>query len=107
MRVDPEVCRQKLRGVRKSYNGTYFEMVRERTLKLEKWLKSENMRSMEDMKQMKLLEHFKNNVRPNMKFEIMRADVKIVMEAGRKADQLEAAYGVFRKDVGDRSNVVN
>ena len=59
------------------------------------------------MKQVILLEHFKNNVRPNMKFEIMRADVWTVMEAGRKADQLEAAYGVFRKDVGDRSNVVN
>ena len=37
----------------------------------------------------------------------MRVELKTVMEAGRKADQLEAAYGVFRRDVGDRSNVVN
>ena len=36
MRVDPEVYRQKFRGVRKSYNGTYLEMARECTLKLEK-----------------------------------------------------------------------
>ena len=48
--VDPEVYRQKFWGMRISYNGTYLEMARECTLKLEKWLKSENVRSIEDMK---------------------------------------------------------
>ena len=68
VRVDPEVYRQKFREARKSYNGTYLEMARECTITLEKWLKSENIRSMEDMKQVILLEHFKNNVRHNMQF---------------------------------------
>ncbi len=34
----------------------------------------------------------------------MKADIKTVMEAGRKADQLEAVYGLCRRDVGIKVN---
>ncbi|KAK3872950.1 hypothetical protein Pcinc_021974 [Petrolisthes cinctipes] len=42
---------------------------------------------------MVMIEQFMNNLKPEMKYEIVRLDIKDILEAGRKADQLKIVHG--------------
>lgn len=96
VKVNSEVCRQCFRDIGKTQNNTYLEVAREIVLKCDKWLKSEDVKSKEDVIQLLMLEHFRNILKPKLKFEIMKLDIKNVIEAGRKADQLVVAYGLSK-----------
>ena len=96
--LDPEVYRRKFRDIKKLPNMTYLEMARNCSIKFEKWLKSKSIQTIEQLKQLILLEHFYNQLYGNMKYEISKENIDNVLDAGRKADQLSEAYAMHRKD---------
>ncbi|KAK3886585.1 hypothetical protein Pcinc_009233 [Petrolisthes cinctipes] len=91
--VDPEVYRRRFRDVKMLPNQTHLEMARECILKYGKWKKAECVRRIEEVDQMVMMEQFMNNLKPEMKYEIVRLDIKDILEAGRKADQLKTVHG--------------
>ena len=44
------------------------------------------------------MEHFMNQIHPDMRDESSKSEIKDVMDVGRKADQLHAAYGTYKGD---------
>ena len=95
--LEPEVYRRKFRDIKKLPNVTYLEMARYCSIKFEKWLKSKSVKTFEDL-QLMLLEHFYNQLYGNLRYKVSKENVKNVLDAGRKADQLSEAYATHRKD---------
>ena len=75
VRVDLEIYRQRFRYVKKSPSCTYLKMARECSFKFHKWLKAENVNEKEDLWQLIMLEHFRYNLKPDLRYEIMKFDI--------------------------------
>lgn len=95
-RLSPGVYRERFRNVKKRPGDTYLEMARECCLKMDRWMKAEEANSIEEMREVFLMEHFMDQLPPNIKYELISHKVKDVMEAGRKADSYCEAHGLSR-----------
>lgn len=56
----PEAYRQKFRKLRKNQNQTYAEFVREKEILFDRWCTSQNVKDFAQLKQLIMLEEFKN-----------------------------------------------
>ncbi|KAK3895276.1 hypothetical protein Pcinc_000993 [Petrolisthes cinctipes] len=77
-------------------------MARECILKYGKWKKAESVRKIEEVDQMVMMEQFMNNLKPETRYEIVRLDIKDILEAGRKADQLKTVHGSSKDSAGSK-----
>ena len=105
--LSPRVYRERFRNTKKHPGSTYLEMARECGLKFDRWMKSEDVKTMEDMRETILLEHFMDQVHPDIKYELISHGVKDIMEAGRRADSYCEAHGVCKGDQGGRKPFPN
>ena len=103
--LDPEVYRRKFRDIRKLPNMTYLEMTRHCSIKFEKWLKSKDNYTFDQLKQLMLLEHFYNQLYGNMRYEISKDNIDNVLDAGRRADQLSEAYAMHKRDFVNKRDI--
>ena len=71
------------------------------TLKMDRWMKAEKVNTIDEMKEVFLMEHFINQVPPNIRYELISNEVKEVMEAGRRADSFVKAHGLSRFEQGE------
>lgn len=95
-RLSPGVYRERFRNVKKRPGDTYLEMARDCCLKMDRWMKAENVNTREEMREVFLLEHFMHQVPPNLRYELISHEVKDVMEAGRRADNYCEALGLSK-----------
>ena len=95
-RLSPGVYRERFRNVKRRPGDTYLEMARECCLKLDRWMKAEDVDTMEEMREVFLMEHFMDQLPPNLKYELISHEVKDVMEAGRRADNYCEAHGLSK-----------
>lgn len=56
----PEAYRQKFRKLRRQYNQSYVEFVREKEVLFDRWCSSQNVTGFDQLKQLVLMEDFKN-----------------------------------------------
>ncbi|KAG7156376.1 putative SCAN domain-containing protein-like 2 [Homarus americanus] len=68
--MDPEVYRRRFRDIRKMSGQTHLEVARECGMRFDRWCKSEEVKTVDDIRQLVLLEHFKSLVHPEIKYEI-------------------------------------
>lgn len=97
-RLSPGVYRERFRNVKKRPGSTYLEMARECCLKLDRWMKAEGVKTVDEMREVFLMEHFLDQTPPNLKYELISHSVKDVMEAGRKADSYVEAHGLSKSE---------
>ena len=86
--------RERFRGVEKRSGLTYLEMACDCGLKFDRWMKSENVETIEEMRNVVLMEHFMDQVSPAIKYELISLGVRDIMEAGRRADNYCQAHGI-------------
>ncbi|KAK3893004.1 hypothetical protein Pcinc_003183 [Petrolisthes cinctipes] len=91
-RLSPGVYREKFRNVKKRPGDTYLEMARECCLKMDRWMKAEEVNTIEDLREVFLMEHFMYQLPPNLKYELISHEVKGLMEAGCRADSYCEAH---------------
>ena len=97
-RLSPGVYRERFRNVKKRPGDTYLEMARQCCLKMDRWMKAEEVETIEEMREVFLMEHFMDQLPPNLKYELISHEVKDVMEAGRRADNYCEAHGLNKGD---------
>lgn len=74
---DPEMYWRRFRDIRKTHSQTYLEVARECNMKLQRWLKSQKIEIVEELKLLIVLEHFKSLANPHVIYEICKYKVKI------------------------------
>ncbi|MPC91048.1 hypothetical protein E2C01_086061 [Portunus trituberculatus] len=99
--------RKRFRNTKKRPGSTYLEMARECGLKFDRWMKLEDVKTMEGMREVILLEHFMEQVHPDLKFELISHGVDDIMEAGRRADCYCEALGFCKDDQGSKRSFFN
>lgn len=72
------------------------------SMKWDRWIKSEKVKSIEEFTELMLIEHFMNQIHPDMKYEITKSETKDVMEAGHHVGQLRASYGIRKGDFANK-----
>ena len=105
--LSSRVYRERFRNTRKRPGSTYLEMARECGLKFDRWMKSEEAETAEEIKGVILLEHFMDQIHPDIKYELISHGVKDIMEAGRRADSYCEAKGIGRGDHGGKKPFFN
>ena len=79
--LSPDVYRERFRGGKKWSGLKYLEMARDCGLKFDRWMKSENVETIEEMRNVVIMEHFMNHVSPAIKYELISLGVRDIMEA--------------------------
>ena len=92
-RLSPDVYRERFRNIKKRPDETYLEMARECCLKMDRWMKAEEVSTVDEMREVFLMEHFMDQMPPNLKYELISHEARDVMEAGRRADSYIEAHG--------------
>ncbi|KAG7156162.1 putative SCAN domain-containing protein-like 5 [Homarus americanus] len=64
--MDPEVFRRRFRDIKKISEQTHLEVARECRMRFDRWCKSEEVKTVDDIRQLVLLEHFKSLVHPEI-----------------------------------------
>lgn len=98
VQVDPEIRRKRFGGVRKLPNGTYLELGKEFVMKADRWVKAAKVMS-KKMFQLMVMEHFMDNSSSEIRQEVIKCEIKDVVDTGRKADQICSVYGSRKSDV--------
>ncbi|XP_042204156.1 uncharacterized protein LOC121853846 [Homarus americanus] len=104
--MDPGVYRRRFRDIRKMCGQTHLEVARECRMRFDRWCKSEEVKTVDDIRQLVLLEHFKNLVHPEIKYEISKNRVKNLMDAARLADQLAVVHKMYKEEVSHKQGGV-
>ena len=82
----PEAYRQKFRKLRKADNDTYVEYVRDQERLFDRWCKSRKVDTKEGLKNLVLLEDFKDNLPKEVRSHLDDLDIDDVKVAARRAD---------------------
>ena len=94
----PEAYRLLFRGAKKRPNETHVEYARYLRDTFSKWLSSEKVETLEDMRQLMLLEHFINNTERDLGIKLREKRLKTVAEAAVWADdRVLAVRGAERR----------
>ena len=92
--LSPDVYREGFCGVKRQSGLTYLEMACDCGLKFDQWMKSENVETIEEMRNVVLMEHFMDQVSPAIKYELISLGVRDIMEARRRAGNYCQAHGI-------------
>ena len=103
----PEAYRQKFRGWKKGNQQSYLEFAKDKELFFDKWCRSEEVETLEDLTQLILVEEFKNCVNPAIRTHLDEKSPKRIADAARLADQFDLTHrakfnntNVPRKPIG-------
>lgn len=88
----PEAYRQKFRSWKKSNSQSYIEFAKEKEIFFEKWCRSEQVKSWENLSELILIEEFKNCVSPAIKVFLDERTPKSLSECAKLADQFELTH---------------
>ncbi|XP_076842798.1 uncharacterized protein LOC143487636 [Brachyhypopomus gauderio] len=83
----PEAYRQNFRGLVKNPNQTYTDFAREKTLLFEKWCTASNVTTFEQLKELILIEEFKNCLPENVVIYLNEQKACNVAVAATSADE--------------------
>ena len=93
----PEAYRLKFRECRKVAGHTFLEFSRETERLFDEWLKSKEIEEFVGLKQLMLLENFKNNLSRDMKIYLEEQKVETLEQAARLADEFVLTHRNFGK----------
>ena len=88
----PEAYRQKFREFKKQDSQTHTEYVKEKERMFDKWCRSREVVKFEGLKNLVLLEDFKENISRNTRSHLDDLDVKDVHEAAKRADDYTVTH---------------
>ena len=88
----PEVYRKKIRILRKADGQTNVEFAREKEMCFDKWCSSQDITEFEKLRQLILLEEFKNCMRDEVKIYLCEREVETLEEAAKLADIYEVTH---------------
>uniref|UniRef100_A0A8C5CMP6 CCHC-type domain-containing protein n=1 Tax=Gadus morhua TaxID=8049 RepID=A0A8C5CMP6_GADMO len=99
----PEAYRQRFRGLSKLDEQTYVEFAREKEISFSSWCKSQKAETKEDLRQLVLLEDFKNCLPVAVCTYLNQQEVSTLVEAAVLADKFVLTLKVnFDSDQGER-----
>ncbi|KAL2089275.1 hypothetical protein ACEWY4_013963 [Coilia grayii] len=96
--VVPEGHRQAFRSLRRKPGETYLDLIRQQEASFEKWLKGSEAYTFKELKELILLEQFKNSVPRHIEMYLNSQEVTEL----RKAAMLADSYELTHKEVGPR-----
>lgn len=103
----PEAYRQKFRNNDKTANQTYVEFAREKSVLFDKWCQSCNIKTVEEMREIILLEEFKKCLPERIVVYLNEQKVTSVTKAAVLADEFILTHkSVFSMPVSRGSNLV-
>ena len=88
----PEAYRIKSRNHRKTANVTYLEFARTKTQYFDNWCASLEVKSLETLRELILLEDFKNNIPQGIKLHIEESKVDSLLQAAELADKYSLTH---------------
>ncbi|CAL9695805.1 unnamed protein product [Knipowitschia caucasica] len=88
----PEAYRQRFRGLQKAPNQTYVEFAREKHTLFEKWCTSSQVNSFCDLRELILLEEFKDNLAERVVMYLSEQKVTTLQEAAVLADEFALTH---------------
>ncbi|XP_066981054.1 uncharacterized protein [Macrobrachium rosenbergii] len=88
----PEAYRQKFRELKKASNETYSEFARCKERLFEDWCNSRKVGNMQDMRELILLEEFKNCVPKDLKAHLEETQVETLKVATRTSDEYSLTH---------------
>ncbi|XP_066952487.1 uncharacterized protein [Macrobrachium rosenbergii] len=88
----PEAYRQKFRELKKASNETYSEFARCKERLFEDWCNSRKVGNMQDMRELILLEEFKNCVPKDLKAHLEETQVETLKVAARTSDEYSLTH---------------
>ena len=96
----PEAYRQKFRNFKKTEKQTYAEFGRDKTALFDRWCASQNVRDFDQLRQLILMEEFKNCVPDKVATYINEQKVSNVSDAATLADEYVLTHKEFLQPVG-------
>ena len=88
----PEAYRMRFRNAKKTASQTYLEYARVKEQHFKDWCSSLSVTSIEDLRQVILLEDFKNNIPPSIKLYIEESHVDRLTRAAELADEYSLTH---------------
>ncbi|XP_064117660.1 uncharacterized protein LOC135223084 [Macrobrachium nipponense] len=89
----PEAYRQKFRNYVKGANQTFFDYARHKSVLFDNWLRSRSITDFVDLRELLLLEDFKNSMSRDVRVHLEELDHKTLEEAARSADRFVLTHG--------------
>ena len=99
----PEAYRQKFRSWKKASHQTHAEFAKEKVRYFERWTRSANVSSMDDLAQLILLEEFKACTSPAIKIHLEDKEPKTLDEAAKMADSFDLSHRQTKFDYPKKS----
>ena len=94
----PEAYRQKFRSWQKRASQTFVEYAKQKEVRFDEWLKSQEINDFSSLRELMLLEDFKNNLPLEIRTHIEEFDIPTLEEASKAADKYVLAHkGNFGK----------
>ncbi|XP_064078605.1 uncharacterized protein LOC135196075 [Macrobrachium nipponense] len=93
----PEAYRQKFRSWRKMFNQTFVEWAGQKAVKLDEWLAAEEATTFAELRELVLLEDFKNNIPKDVRIHIEEFNIDNVNEAAKAADRFVLSHKHYGK----------
>ncbi|XP_068238379.1 uncharacterized protein [Palaemon carinicauda] len=93
----PEAYRQKFRSWRKMFNQTFVEWAGQKAVKLDEWLAAEEASTFAQLRELVLLEDFKNNIPKDVRIHIEEFNIDNVNEAAKAADRFVLSHKHYGK----------
>ena len=88
----PEAYRQHFRGLKKVDGQTHLDFAREKTKSFDKWCRSKDVKDLEGLKQLMLLEEFKWKIQDPIRLYLIEKDVTKLDDAARMADDFALTH---------------
>ena len=88
----PEAYRQKFRDLKVNDSQTHVEYVREKERLFDRWCRSRDVTGFDGLRNLVLLEDFKDNVHKGVRVHLDDLDVTDVKEAARRADDYTVTH---------------
>jgi len=99
----PEAYRQQFRVLHKTENQTHVEFLRDKERQFNKWCNSRNVDTFDSLKNLVLLEDFKDNVQKGVKVHLDDLDITDVHTAARKADDYAITHRLSNQSANNFS----
>ncbi|XP_069190903.1 trichohyalin-like [Procambarus clarkii] len=96
-RLTPEVYRRCFRECARASGRSYAETARDMERRFLRWLKAEEVETMEELKQLILMEKFMSMLHLELKVRVREAGIKDLKAAEERADMLEEALHLRKK----------
>nr|XP_045622072.1 trichohyalin-like [Procambarus clarkii] len=97
-RLTPEVYRKRFREYARASGRSYAETARDMERKFLRWLKAEEVETMEELKQLMVMERFLSMLHPELRVRIKEAGIRELKATADRADLLEEALHLGKEE---------